>query len=1116
MSGPETGTDDSQQSSTEIRLLCVDTPDEIAVLKTDVAESESAVTIDAVSDAAAARDALASGSYDCVVVELAVGDQSPATVVETLRAKTGEQPLIAYTDIDIVNLSDAVLETVTTVVQKGDAIHRRFLLTKIQAAVRGDDDDETRYEALCEQYTGERTLLVLTDDTGTTLHTSAEHDALVPEEILAAAPDGTLDDRLEWLFTNGEEYRERFEQARAGGETVTGFVGTLEFFENETRYYACWSVPVDGGLRVEFYRELTKRVECRRELEKFETTVELARDGLSVVDENAQVVYCNQAYADMLGYEPEDLIGKHAYTGMEEGALQKGQRITQEGLESPEGQSETVEMPIRTRDGERLWLECHAGTVPAEDGSYGGLVNVARDVTQRKERQQRLEAQQEQLEETNEQLDRIAETISAEFRTSIEKALKQVEQEQDANDADFSRIKTLLDRIDDRIDEHLAVTPDETDMPGADVEFGSTASGATNSIADSRPETPQSGESAHADTGSDGHEPAVDSASADDPATESDVRLRVLHLESDERAQERVAGRIADEPDITVHAVETVAAARTQLNRDDYDCIVADPETVATEPAQLHPDRETATLDWPLVIYTEAPSAAIYKRLDVQPSTVVEKGGEDNRSFLVEKLRSLTGVGRPDDIEIPWQADPIDMVGTDDPLLAALVADGKVIASNRNVETVFPGVDTDTESVHDQLAARLANGDQYEQWLAGSVEGNVGSDGLLCELPTGDGRRFYLCWRTALPEESRADAIELYREVTTEVDRQERVRQTRTLLEQTRDGIHILDENANIVYINDAEVDILGYPQDELIGSNITQWMTQESLQRGQQAVQNLIENPDMGNNLVEIEYLTKSGETRTTIQRFTLTPFDTDGSYTGLISVVRDVTERRERQRKLRRSYERLRRTNQLLNRFGSIVSHDLRNPLNVATLRTELAAREGDSAHLTDVVDALDRMETMLDEFLAFARMGGRIDEWETIDLCELARDAWETVNTERANLVIQCEAHQTEGDRAKLRHVFENLFRNAIEHGGETVTVYFDSTADGFFVADDGPGIPEDAHEKVFEYGYSGVDGTGIGLAVVKDVIHAHGWEIAVTEGDEGGARFDISEEDSAVDR
>ncbi|MBS3761523.1 MAG: ATP-binding protein, partial [Halodesulfurarchaeum sp.] len=96
--------------------------------------------------------------------------------------------------------------------------------------------------------------------------------------------------------------------------------------------------------------------------------------------------------------------------------------------------------------------------------------------------------------------------------------------------------------------------------------------------------------------------------------------------------------------------------------------------------------------------------------------------------------------------------------------------------------------------------------------------------------------------------------------------------------------------------------------------------------------------------------------------------------------------------------------------------------------------------------------------------------------------------------------------EADPDRLASLLENLFRNAVEHAGPEVTVTVEPTSDGFAVADDGPGIPPEDRETVFESGYTTeTDGTGFGLAIVAEVATAHDWSVRVEESDAGGARF-----------
>jgi PAS domain S-box-containing protein len=226
-------------------------------------------------------------------------------------------------------------------------------------------------------------------------------------------------------------------------------------------------------------------------------------------------------------------------------------------------------------------------------------------------------------------------------------------------------------------------------------------------------------------------------------------------------------------------------------------------------------------------------------------------------------------------------------------------------------------------------------------------------------------------------------------------------------------------------------------------------------------------------------------------------------------------------------------------LDEFAGVVAHDLRNPLTIASGRQELLAADDDvpAEHVEPLGRALDRMDAIIADLLTLARRGDAVGEVERVDLSACAADAWTTVDTDAATLRRDDGLGSVRADRGRLQELFENLFRNAVEHGttGEagaggsaatdaasrtgsddgtdadpsvTVRVGPLDDADGFYVADDGPGIPESERGAVFEYGHSTTDdGTGIGLAVVDAVAGAHGWEIAVRDAADGGARFEV---------
>ena len=202
------------------------------------------------------------------------------------------------------------------------------------------------------------------------------------------------------------------------------------------------------------------------------------------------------------------------------------------------------------------------------------------------------------------------------------------------------------------------------------------------------------------------------------------------------------------------------------------------------------------------------------------------------------------------------------------------------------------------------------------------------------------------------------------------------------------------------------------------------------------------------------------------------------------------------------------LRAQNRQLNQFAGVVAHDLRNPLNVVRGRLELARSEVESEHLQIAEQAAERMEELIDDLLLLGRAGEQVGELEPVNLTELINNCWQNVSTGDATLTVE-STRRIYADSSRLQQLFENLLRNAIEHGGEGVSIVVGELADGFYVEDSGPGIPADKRGTVFQPGYStDADGTGFGLIIVSQVAQAHDWTIHVTDGPKGGARFEIT--------
>jgi len=229
----------------------------------------------------------------------------------------------------------------------------------------------------------------------------------------------------------------------------------------------------------------------------------------------------------------------------------------------------------------------------------------------------------------------------------------------------------------------------------------------------------------------------------------------------------------------------------------------------------------------------------------------------------------------------------------------------------------------------------------------------------------------------------------------------------------------------------------------------------------------------------------------------------DETGAVVRVVGFTHDITERKQREIELRENNERL-------ERFASIVSHDLRNPLSVADGYLDLEREQSDSDNLETVARALDRMERLIDELLTLAREGQDVTETKPTLLQKVVRSSWNNIDQKNASVHVETDV-RIHADKIRLGQIFENLFRNAIEHGGDsvTITVGILDTNTGFYVENDGKPIPDDKKGQIFETGYTtNKQGTGFGLAIIKRIVNAHGWSIRARDAQDSGARFEIT--------
>ena len=312
-----------------------------------------------------------------------------------------------------------------------------------------------------------------------------------------------------------------------------------------------------------------------------------------------------------------------------------------------------------------------------------------------------------------------------------------------------------------------------------------------------------------------------------------------------------------------------------------------------------------------------------------------------------------------------------------------------------------------------------------------------------------------------------------------------------------RDGMIVVDTDSRVIDLNPAARAMLR-TERPVIGATVDEILT---LSESKAAYKQLTETETASEQTVEL------GDVYYHIESTPM--YDGRERHVGWLFVLQDVTEQVRRERELERQIEKL-------DTFADIVSHDLRSPINVANGYIEQTRLTGDLDNLDHVEAATERMETIIDDVLELAREGQEVTDLETVDVETVARQAWGYTETNGASLTVETNG-SIRADPTRLTRLFENLFRNAVDHAAADpanleITVGVDdgeSANTTLYVADNGVGIPAADQQTVLESGYSTDEtGTGLGLAIVTEIAEAHDWELSVTDSETGGARFEIS--------
>ncbi|ATW87261.1 PAS domain S-box-containing protein [Halohasta litchfieldiae] len=345
--------------------------------------------------------------------------------------------------------------------------------------------------------------------------------------------------------------------------------------------------------------------------------------------------------------------------------------------------------------------------------------------------------------------------------------------------------------------------------------------------------------------------------------------------------------------------------------------------------------------------------------------------------------------------------------------------------------------------------------------------------------------------------------IELLTEwVSYEIERAERERKYRRLTERISDAYYAVDTDFTVTYWNDVIATRIDAPAEEVLGTNLWEYFPEIEGTVVEERLREAMETQEP----TSCEYYYEPADYWTALQIYP----DKDG----LAVISKDITDRKEYEAQLERSNERLQE-------FAYILSHDLQEPLRMVSSYIDLLEVELDEyldeetqEYMNFAVDGADRMRGMIDGLLQYSRVESEGEEFSETDVEDVVDgiqdDLQLKIDDANAEVVVD-ELPTVQADYDQLGQLFQNLLKNAIEHGGSGTRIEISAakTPSGyqFAVSDNGPGIPVDEQDDIFGLFDKGGDseGTGIGLAVCERIITRHNGDIWVESDGESGTTF-----------
>jgi len=1035
-------------------------------------------------------DRLASTDADCVVSDYDMPGKDGLDFLEAVRSEHADLPFVLFTGKGSEEIaSEAISAGVTEYLQKGTGTDQYTVLAnRIERAVA-----ENRAKRALEE--SERMFSTLVSNLpGMVYRACNEPDwpmQFVSEgcrDLTGYAPESLEDGSVEWgpeviheddagtMWDDVQEALDARESFEVTYRIRTADDGVKWVWEQGRGVYEGGELVALEG----FITDITGRKRARRSRRKYERIVETMDDAAFILDADGEFEFVNEAFIETSGLDRETVLG--ASTDVFAERTSADVRAAFQDVVSEIGRGDrdraTFEYEMDALDGGTRTTDLRLMRFE-DDGEFGGIIGVARDITERRERERELERYRTLVETVGDPMyvadeSGYLEMVNEAFVEHVEFPRERIEgthMTEAIDDVDFERGSAII---------HDLVESDERDW--GRFEFALDIDGETRRYETNM--TPLEADDGTL-TGSVGVIREVTER------RERELELRqfrtimeaagdpVYALDDDgdftmaNEAMADLLGTTGTDDLIGAHASDFLAPETVERARQEIGSLLDDDRDRAIFEASATPDDRVFEIDMALLTDDDG-------RLEASVGVLRDITEHKERERELERYEMLVeNVGDP-----MYALEPDATISMANEAMADHLDCDPDDLLGEHVSVVMPEEDVRTGT---DLIAELLEDDE-RRW-----------DSFEMETVSFEGERTVTEDKIGvLTDEDGAytGSVGVIRDISDLKERERELERYETIIQAVGDPVYALDTEGRYTFLNDAILEKTGYDVDDLLGEHVSIMLDEADVREGERLIRELLESDDRSNATYEMDLVTEAGDRVPTENHLALLPFDEDGEFRGTAGVVRDITERKQRERRLEQ--------------FASVVSHDLRNPLNVIEGRIEMARETGDQSNLDHALDSVDRMGRLIDDLLTLAREGRAVSEAEPTDLTAVADSAWRGVDTADATLVLN-DPGTVAGDAGRLQELFENLIRNAVEHAGPDVTVTVDSLPDGpgFYVADDGPGIPPEQREQVLEHGYStSRNGTGFGLSIVENIVSAHDWELNVTESADGGARFEVA--------